>query len=339
MGVPPPNGDLDVNGLTAVRFYDVHDPVYADVDNRPLSDLRQRDVEVQTIAEGAASAAATVASGLSTLADKVGEDTTTPKGTPPSGPPTYRATPYTVANGDDHTTAIGKVDLKQELQDVDIAALQAAVVASSVPAGTVLFIDADTPPSGYLEANGASVSPTTYYALAAALAGRHGFFDTNAVAVDYTTDTFTFASHGLVDDDVIFLSATAMPTGLSAGVPYFIVNASLTTFQVSLTEGGSPVDFSDNGTAVNFHTLLYLPDLRAEFIRGWDNGRGVDSGRVLGSFQADLLKSHAHSVTYASGGFWVESGNDIPWGGSSTGSTGGVETRPRNVALLPVIKI
>ena len=31
---------------------------------------------------------------------------------------------------------------------------------------------------------------------------------------------------------------------------------------------------------------LVLPDLRGEFIRGWDDGRGVDAGRTVGSAQA-----------------------------------------------------
>lgn len=34
---------------------------------------------------------------------------------------------------------------------------------------------------------------------------------------------------------------------------------------------------------------LKLPDLRGEFIRGWDDGRGVDAGRVLNSFQSPTL--------------------------------------------------
>ncbi|MDL4619167.1 phage tail protein [Citrobacter amalonaticus] len=33
-----------------------------------------------------------------------------------------------------------------------------------------------------------------------------------------------------------------------------------------------------------------LPDLRGEFIRGWDDGRGVDSGRELLSFQGDAIR-------------------------------------------------
>ncbi|WP_307745825.1 phage tail protein [uncultured Pantoea sp.] len=34
------------------------------------------------------------------------------------------------------------------------------------------------------------------------------------------------------------------------------------------------------------YPVLKLTDLRGEFIRGWDDGRGVDSGRVIGSVQA-----------------------------------------------------
>jgi hypothetical protein len=43
MGVPTPNLILGPDGLPLVRFYVKEDPVYADVDNRPLSDLAERD--------------------------------------------------------------------------------------------------------------------------------------------------------------------------------------------------------------------------------------------------------------------------------------------------------
>jgi len=93
-----------------------------------------------------------------------------------------------------------------------------------------------------------------------------------------------------------------------------------------------------------------VPDLRGEFIRGWDNGRGVDSGRVLGSAQADILKAHNHNV----GALTISASNTgqgvfnfyavTSYGGGSsfngytTSSNGGTETRPRNIALMYCIK-
>ena len=114
-------------------------------------------------------------------------------------------------------------------------------------------------------------------------------------------------------------------------------------------------------------TTFNLPDLRAEFIRGWDNGRGVDSGRGFGSWQADDYRSHMHSGLYNSpysngynylfgwnggsgsppntgvGSFPASS---LPPGNHDglystaihTGNSGGAETRSRNVALMFCIK-
>ncbi len=83
-----------------------------------------------------------------------------------------------------------------------------------------------------------------------------------------------------------------------------------------------------------------LPDLRGEFVRGVDGGRGVDSGRALGSFQADEIKAHTHSGTSGDAGTTSVGGGDRDTDDASytTDSTGGVETRPRNVALLYCIK-
>ncbi|HFV6640340.1 TPA: phage tail protein, partial [Escherichia coli] len=39
-----------------------------------------------------------------------------------------------------------------------------------------------------------------------------------------------------------------------------------------------------------------LPDLRGEFIRGWDDGRGIDAGRALLSIQTGMLEKHRHIV-------------------------------------------
>jgi phage-related tail fiber protein len=83
-------------------------------------------------------------------------------------------------------------------------------------------------------------------------------------------------------------------------------------------------------------------DLRGEFIRGWDNGRGVDAGRSLGSWQADEFKSHTHTYNKAKPLYAnLAGGGNVayPTGGTGiTNATGGSETRPRNVALLACMK-
>lgn len=48
---------------------------------------------------------------------------------------------------------------------------------------------------------------------------------------------------------------------------------------------------------------LTLPDTRGEFIRNWDDGRGVDSGRALLSSQTDALQNIVASMG-ASGSFY-----------------------------------
>jgi len=100
------------------------------------------------------------------------------------------------------------------------------------------------------------------------------------------------------------------------------------------------------GDGANTYTL---PDLRGEFIRGYDDGRGIDLSRLIGTWQVDMFKSHIHRLFSYSlnnspdGAVPVEpllTENYIynTWGGLQIEATGGVETRPRNISLLYCIK-
>ena len=142
-----------------------------------------------------------------------------------------------------------------------------------VPAGTVIYHAANTAPSGFLKANGAAVSRSTYAAL-----------------------------------------FTAIGTTFGAG---------------------------DGSSTFN------VPDLRGEFPRGWDDSRGVDSGRSFGSAQSDQMESHIHGLSSAanfggshnrvlvgSGVFSSNNATTTSQGGTSNSS----ENRPRNIALLACIK-
>lgn len=105
--------------------------------------------------------------------------------------------------------------------------------------------------------------------------------------------------------------------------------------------------------AGNGSTTFNLPDLRGEFVRGWDDGRGVDSGRGFGTNQNDAFESHNHGngeacdVT-AEAMYGVKSGPTVGRVDQSsaesknqqaiTETVGSSETRPRNVSLLYCIK-
>lgn len=173
------------------------------------------------------------------------------------------------ATADELNILDGVTATTEELNYVDgvTSPIQAQINAiPGVPSGAVMHFAMNTAPSGWLKANGAAVSRTTYA----------GLF-------------------------------TAIGTTFGAG---------------------------DGSTTFN------LPDMRGEFARGWDDGRGIDSGRSFGSAQADQLKSHNHTITSVtnSGNFGAGGAAPYPSGSTVTGSTGGTETRPRNIALLACIK-
>jgi len=90
-------------------------------------------------------------------------------------------------------------------------------------------------------------------------------------------------------------------------------------------------------------TTFNLPDLRSEFIRGFDDGRGVDVGRVLGSTQA--ATELATNIYQAA--FFQYTNADAFRAGSNISGAGEagyvrpqnfISVRPRNIALLPCIK-
>ena len=112
------------------------------------------------------------------------------------------------------------------------------------------------------------------------------------------------------------------------------------------------------------YSTFNLPDLRGEFPRFWDDGRGVDAGRTFGTAQYDAVQNWEAVFTYQraqvnntekisgairleseqgtgtaqQGGSWATSHAHIGPSVNNAARTA-PETRPRNVALLACIKI
>ena len=99
-------------------------------------------------------------------------------------------------------------------------------------------------------------------------------------------------------------------------------------------------------------TTFNVPEIRGEFIRGLDQGRGIDAARAIGSAQTDAMQGHTHTINVHTGftGAGGEGTDPGPWANGtpaisnpvSDGTNGtprtAAETRPRNVALPYLIK-
>ena len=107
-----------------------------------------------------------------------------------------------------------------------------------------------------------------------------------------------------------------------------------------------------NGQSTSGYTALAalygsnVPDLRGEFVRGWDNGRGVDTGRTILSSQSHQFQDHKHTYNYWNQGSFGPANaaqradtatNGLTTNNASNGNRG-AETRPRNVSLMYIIK-
>jgi microcystin-dependent protein len=179
------------------------------------------------------------------------------------------------------------------------------------------------------------------------------------------------------------LSFVALPTAVPSGTVHLFATTTAPTGYLECD--GSAVSrttyadlFGVIGTtwgAGDGSSTFNLPDLRGEFVRGWDNGRNVDSSRAFASSQTDANKEHNHTATATStstvtdpghfhdieysnsdrgDGVIEESGEGLsgtePTKTATTGITvststtvsiandGGSEARPRNIAMMYVIK-
>ena len=119
---------------------------------------------------------------------------------------------------------------------------------------------------------------------------------------------------------------------------------------------GAPFSAEEYPKLAKAYPKLKLPDLRGEFIRGWDDGRGVDSRRAVLSTQEPTVGTFYVGLAIISGtlsgsgakftdsvgigstssNITVSNGNDQSVSG--TVAVNPVDTRPRNIAFNYIVR-
>ena len=175
-----------------------------------------------------------------------------------------------------------------------------------------------------------------------------------ASQTDLTSVGRDIIGKGTIADILTYLGLGAGAPAI--GIPFFWPSSAMPN--TVMTEWADMVFLKFNGakfSASNYPKLalvfpaLTLPEARGEFIRIWDDGRGVDSGRALGSAQSGQNAEHTHKLLLSAG---AAGGSNViapspnlsgtygtvinqPGGSTLTAieTVGGNEARPRNIAF------
>lgn len=205
--------------------------------------------------------------------------------------------------------------------------------------GNVSFTARNTPPAGFLAANGAAVSRTTYARLFEALGTTFGVGDgsTTFNLPDVRGNFIRGWDNGAgVDTNTVVLTGTGTNstvniTGLSSTVGLAV---GMSVSGTGIT-GGTTIASIVSSTAIT---------LSSAYTGSTGSVTLTFATRIFGSLQLDAFKSHSHfltqlpnvlnstSPTTATIGTYT-SGTSV-----ATSATGDTETRPRNIALLGIIK-
>ena len=160
-----------------------------------------------------------------------------------------------------------------------------------------------------------------------------------------------------IPDPALFVKNLGLGEGsaLPVGVPVPWPSATPPTGWIKCN--GAPFSAQEYPELAKAYPTNKLPDLRGEFIRGWDDGRGVDTGRRILSAQGDAIRNitgwfGAHATVVAKPPFVKfsapEIAENVGVGGGSTRDAVKLdlslsvptasENRPRSIAFNYIVR-
>lgn len=217
----------------------------------------------------------------------------------------------------------------------------AGTLATSFRVGkaTISSASVATPQTFTLPAAGGAIAVGSFEPAQTAVSQGEAELGTEAALRSWSPVRVSLAAakFGVPTGTLIWFAASTAPANFLKASGAAI---SRTTYAALFAVIGTTYGVGDNSTTFN------VPDLRGEFVRGWDDARGIDSGRAIGTWQGSSNLSHSHSTSIrynASGGGSGYTAlciidNIYGYAEFPTDAVGGTEARPRNIALLACIK-
>jgi len=185
-----------------------------------------------------------------------------------------------------------------------------AIYGTNTPSGLISPYAGKSVPSGWLLANGQSVASATYPALFSVL---YNPVTISSITIATPGVITTGSAHGLVVGDAVSFQTTGgLPTGITAGVVYYVVSTGFTStaFEIATYQGGPSINTtgSQSGTHTVYWsnygayngTNFYVPDLRSKFVMGNSQGSNVwtfDSTQISYNQVATFTNSSANITT------------------------------------------
>ncbi|MEI7087581.1 tail fiber protein [Pectobacterium versatile] len=124
----------------------------------------------------------------------------------------------------------------------------------------------------------------------------------NSSTVIHTNDRVYIAAAGGAwrsiyhDGNLTPKTIGALPTSELVGMPQLFPGAVAPSGWLKCN--GQQFDTAQFPVLASRYPSGVLPDLRGEFVRGWDDGRGADAGRALMSAQGDAIRNITGSLLY-----------------------------------------
>lgn len=232
-------------------------------------------------------------------------------------------------------------------------------IVNITPAGSVIAYAGSSAPTGYLMCDGTAYSRTTYANLYSAIGTAYGYGDGsttfNVPDLRYTfirgkgdaisvtgsgtasSSNATFTNHGIIRTGMVVRKTSGTLSPLAATTDYYAIVVDSNTLAFATTYANAMAGTKIAITGANSAVIEQYedPDISTRLQAAVG---GNTSG--LGTRQDDQLQSHTHTIPLATDDAAGSRCADGSVGGATTtsGSTGGNETRPKNIYMNYIIK-